>query len=105
MTRDLDTLLAALYVYVDDHVVQAHRKRPGRPKRLTDAELVCLAVAQVLLGYSSQHHWLRACYGKLGHLFPYLPKQPGYHKRVKARWPADRPGHRHAGGAGIGRVG
>ncbi|KZS57451.1 hypothetical protein A4G28_03555 [Mycobacterium ostraviense] len=24
------------------------------------------------------------CYGRLGHPFPYLPKQPGYHKRVKA---------------------
>jgi len=48
---------------------------------------VCLAVAQVLLGARSEHHWLRMCYGRLGHLFPYLPKQPGYHKRVKAAAP------------------
>jgi hypothetical protein len=27
------------------------------------------------------------CYGRVGHLFPYLPKQPGYHKRVKAAAP------------------
>lgn len=88
MTTDLDTLLAALYVFVDDHVVPAHRRRgPGRPKRLSDAELVCLAVTQVLLGYPSQHHWLRFCYGRLGHLFPYLPKQPGYHKRLVAAAP------------------
>lgn len=87
MTNDLDTLLTALYVYIDDHVVEAHRRTPGRPKKLTDAELVCLAVAQVLLGYPSQHHWLRACYGRLGHLFPYLPKQPGYSKRIKAAGP------------------
>jgi Transposase DDE domain len=87
VTKDLDTLLTALYVYVDDHVLPAHRQRLGRPKRLTDAELVCLAVAQVLLGYPSQHHWLRACYGRLGHLFPYLPKQPGYSKRLKAAGP------------------
>jgi hypothetical protein len=84
VTRDLDTLLTALYVFIDDHVVEADRRVVGRPKRLSDAELVCLAVAQVLLGYPSQHHWLRACYGRLGHLFPYLPKQPGYSKRVKA---------------------
>lgn len=84
MTADLDTLLTALYVLVDDHVVPAGRRGPGRPKRLTDAELVCLAVAQVLLGARSEHHWLRMCYGRLGYLFPYLPKQPGYHKRVKA---------------------
>ena len=87
MTTNLDTLLTALYVLVDDHVIPSGPRRPGRPKRLTDAELVCLAVAQVLLGARSEHHWLRMCYGRLGHLFPYLPKQPGYHKRLKAAAP------------------
>jgi hypothetical protein len=87
VTADLDTLLTALYVLVDDHVIPPERRRPGRPKKLTDAELVCLAVAQVLLGARSEHHWLRMCYARLGHLFPYLPKQPGYHKRVKAAAP------------------
>ena len=87
MTTDLDTLLTALYVLVDDHVIEPGPRRPGHPKRLSDAELVCLAVAQVLLGARSEHHWLRMCYGRLGHLFPYLPKQPGYHKRVKAAAP------------------
>jgi hypothetical protein len=53
------------------------RRRPGHPTKLADAELACLAVAQVLLGARSEHHWLRMCYGRLGHLFPYLPKQPG----------------------------
>jgi len=87
VTTGLDILLIALYVLIDDHVVPAEQRRPGRPKRLSDAELVCLAVAQVLLGARSEHHWLRLCYGRLGHLFPYLPKQPGYHKRVKAAAP------------------
>jgi hypothetical protein len=31
----------------------------GRPPRLSDAELVCRAVAQVLLGVSSERRWLR----------------------------------------------
>jgi len=84
---DLDTLLIALYVLVDDHVIAPHDRRPGRPKQFSDAELVCLAVAQVLLGARSEHHWPRLCYGRLGHLFPYLPKQPGYHKRLKAAAP------------------
>ena len=34
---------------------------------LSDAELVCLTVAQVLLGARSEH-WLRLCYAWLGHL-------------------------------------
>ena len=87
MTPDLDTLLIALYVEIDDHVIPSSECRPGRPKQLSDAELVCLAVAQVLLGARSEHHWLRLCYGRLGHLFPYLPKQPGYHKRLKKAAP------------------
>jgi hypothetical protein len=87
VTTDLDTLLTALYVLIDDHIIESGPRRPGGPKKLSDAELVCLAVAQVLLGARSEHHWLRMCYGRLGHLFPYLPKQPGYHKRLKAAAP------------------
>jgi hypothetical protein len=87
VTPDLDTLLIALYVEIDDHVIPSGQHRPGQPKRLSDAELVCLAVAQVLLGARSEHHWLRMCCCRLGHLFPYLPHQPGYHKRLKAAAP------------------
>lgn len=83
----MDALLTELYVLIDDHVIPPERRRPGRPKKLSDAELVCLAVAQVLLGARSEHHWLRMCHARLGHLFPYLPKQPGYHKRLKAAIP------------------
>ncbi len=68
-------------------MIPSARRGRGQPKRLSDAELVCLVVAQVLLGARSEHHWLRLCYARLGHLFPYLPKQPGYHKRVKAAAP------------------
>jgi hypothetical protein len=87
VTTDLDTLLTALYVFCDDHLTPPERRRPGRRKKLADAELLCLAVAQVLLGFPSQHHWLRFAYGRLGRLFPYLPHQPGYHKRLVAATP------------------
>ena len=92
MTADLDTLLTALYVFVDDQILPPERRRPGRPKRLTDAELVCLAVAQVMLDCPSQARWLRFCYCRLGGMFPYLPKQPGYCKRIPyaSRWPPPR---------------
>jgi hypothetical protein len=83
VTRDLDTLLTALYVEIDDHVAPPRRGRGRRPG-LTDAELVCLAVAQVLLGFDCEHRWMRFAYCRLEHLFRYLPNQPGYHKRLKA---------------------
>jgi len=86
VTEDLDTLLTALYVEIDDHVALPRRGRGRRPE-LTDAELVCLAVAQVLLGFDSERRWIRFAHGRLGHLFPCLPGQPGYHKRLKAAAP------------------
>ncbi|MFF4909183.1 hypothetical protein ACFY2T_30475 [Streptomyces sp. NPDC001260] len=53
----MDILLAALYVFIDDHV--SPRRRIGRPPKLSEAELLRLAVAQVLLGFTSAWHWLR----------------------------------------------
>lgn len=87
MKTDLDTLLTALYVFCDGRLTPPERRRPGRRKKLSDAEPLCVAVAQVLLGFPSQHHWIRFARCRLGHLFPYLPHQPGYHKRVVAATP------------------
>jgi hypothetical protein len=50
---------------------------------VTDAELVCLAVAQVLLRYNDEHHWLRAAPSRVGHLFPRLLGQSEYNERLK----------------------
>jgi hypothetical protein len=65
-------------------VLLGPRRRTGRPPKLPDAALVCLAVAQVLLGARSERHRLRLVHRRLGHLFPYLPQQPGYNKRLRA---------------------
>ena len=86
MTNNLEALLTELYVFCDDHVVSTRRGRGRRP-RLTDAELVTLAVAQALLGYRSEHRWIRFALVNLRGMFRYLPKQPGYHKRLKAARP------------------
>src|SRR4029434_6979835 len=82
---DLDTLLIALYVELTDRIIPTLRPRrgPGRPPQVTDAELVCLAVAQVLLRYHDEHHWLRAAPTRVGHLFPRLLSQPEYNRRLR----------------------
>ena len=54
---------------------------------MTDAELVCLAVAQVLLRYDDERHWLRAAPKQVGHLFPRLLGQSEYNDRLKAAAP------------------
>ena len=82
MPPDLDSLLIALYVLADDLLPK--RSGPGRKPRITDAEVIALAVAQVFLDCPSERRFLRFARTRLGHLFPYIPKQAGYNKRVRA---------------------
>ena len=63
------------------------RRGPGKPPEVTGAELACLAVAQVLLRFDDERHWLRAAPKLAGHLFPRLLGQPEYNDRVKALAP------------------
>jgi Transposase DDE domain len=95
----LDTLITALYVQIDDlFALLGVRQGPGRPPRLTDSELVCLAVAQVVLGCNSERRWLRFAVGRLGHLFPYLPTQPNYNRRLRAAYRFVEHAMRHLAG-------
>jgi len=98
---DLDTLLTALYVELTDRIIPSlgfTRSGPGKPPEVTDAELACLAVAQVLLRFDDERHWLRAAPKRVGHLFPRLLGQSEYNQRLKdaaqlmeaaLRWLAD----------------
>jgi hypothetical protein len=85
---DLDTLATALYVKIDELLKAAPQLAPWRPTvgiapKLSDAELVTLAVMQALLGFTSEARWLRYGHRHLRHLFPYLPGQSGYNKRLR----------------------
>jgi len=84
----MDTLATALYARTDDVLKASPQLMPWRPEvgiepQLSDAELVALAVMQALLGYTSEARWLRHARKHLRHLFPYLPRQPGYNKRLR----------------------
>ncbi|MCL4291185.1 MAG: IS982 family transposase [Thermoleophilia bacterium] len=85
MPPDLDALLTTLYVLADD--LLPDRCGPGRKPRINDAEIITLAVAQIFLDCPSERRFLRFARSRLGHLFPYLPNQPGYNKRVRALAP------------------
>lgn len=94
MYADLDTLLTALYVKIDDLLAQQQR-RVGRPPRFTDAELITVAVAQAILQISSERRWLRILHRFCAGMFPHLPKQPGYNKRLRAALPLLKTITRH----------
>jgi hypothetical protein len=82
---DLDALVIALYVRVDD--LLPVRQGPGHPPQISDAELIALAVAQMFLAVPNDRKFLAFARWRLGHLFPYLPKQPGYNKRLRSLAP------------------
>ncbi|WP_411144374.1 IS982 family transposase [Streptomyces sp. x-80] len=88
MKTELDHLATALYVKTDDLLKDSPQLAPWRPAvgiapRLSDAELVTLAMIQAMLGFTSEARWLRHARAHLRHLFPYLPQQPGYNKRLR----------------------
>jgi transposase len=78
MHADLDLLCISVYCTADDLLPE--RPRNAR-RRLSDAEIVTLCVAQVLMGIPSDRRFLRAARRQLGHLFPCLPSQDAFHKR------------------------
>jgi hypothetical protein len=86
VSADLDALLTCLYVLVDD-LLPRGRRGVGRRPRISDSELMCLAVAQVLLDCPNERRFLRLARQRLGHLFPYIPGQSGFNKRLRALAP------------------
>jgi hypothetical protein len=89
VSNDLETLLTALYVDLEDRVLPAigwsRDHCPGRKPKLSDAELICVAVAQHLLGIAAERHWIRYARKHLIGMFPDSPGQSGYGKRLRAQ--------------------
>ena len=88
MNPDLDTLVTALYVRIDDLLVANRGWAPQRPAvgiapRLSDAELVTLAVLSALLGFDSEARFVRWAQAHLQRWFPYVPQRSGYNKRLR----------------------
>jgi len=88
MNPDLDTLATRLYVTIDDLLIEHPQWAPERPAvgiapKLTDAELITLAVIQALLGHTSEARFIRHANVHLRSLFPYLPQRPAYNKRLR----------------------
>jgi hypothetical protein len=78
MLADLDLLLIAVFCTADDLLPE---KAGNARRRITDAEVVTLCVAQAIMGIPSDARFLHVAARRLSHLFPQLPKRPGYWKR------------------------
>ena len=89
MGPDLDTLATALYVRIDDLLADNPGWAPWRPAvgfapKLSDAELVTLAVISALLGFDNESQFVRFAHAHLRPWFSYLPERSGYNKRLRA---------------------
>lgn len=78
MDADLDLLLTTVFCTADDLLPESSS---NARRRVTDAEVVTLCVAQAIMGIPSDRRFLAVARKRLVHLFPQLPAQPGYFKR------------------------
>ncbi len=78
MDANLDLLLTVVYCIADDFLP----KRAGNARRkITDAEIVALCVAQAIMGIPSDPRFLAVADRRLTHLFSHLPSRDAFHKR------------------------
>lgn len=84
MTADLETLVVAAYFFADQLRTP---RRFGRPPRVTDEELIALAVAQAVMGICSDQQFLGLIGRVLPGWFPQLLCQSQYNRRLRALTP------------------
>lgn len=88
MENDLNAFDLAIYVTTDNYLNTRPELLPTRPvsgyqPRISDMELIVLAVMETLLDYTSERRFLRFAHKPLTGAFPYLPQQSGYNKRQR----------------------
>jgi len=88
MDTDLDTLATAVYVTIDDLLIAHPHVCPTRPvvgiaPATSDAEMITLAVIAQLLGFTNESRWVRWAKTHLTSMFPIIPNQSGYNKRIR----------------------
>src|SRR5712691_9123669 len=84
MTASLETLVVAAYVFADQVAIP----RPGPQGKITDAELIALAVAQAAMGIPSDRQFLGLVGKVLPGWFPHLPEQSQYNRRLRRLTPS-----------------
>ncbi len=78
MLADLDLLLLVVYCIADDFLPKSAQ---NSRRKITDAEIVTLCVAQAIMGIPSDYRFIATAAKRLGHLFPALPTRDAFHKR------------------------
>ena len=83
MTASLETLVVAAYVFATSFSIP----RPGPVGKVTDEEVIALAVAQAATGLVSDRRFLGTIGRLLPGFFPDLPDQTQYNRRLRRLTP------------------
>ena len=83
MDASLETLVIAGYVFACSLSIP----RPGPAGKVTDQELIALAVAQAVTGLVSDRQFLGTIGRLLPGFFPHLPEQSQYNRRLRRLTP------------------
>jgi len=83
MDASLETLVVAAYVFATSLSIP----RPGPPGKITDQELIALAVAQAVTGLPSDRQFLGMVRRLLPGWFPHLPDQTQFNRRLRRLTP------------------
>jgi Transposase DDE domain len=88
---DKATVLTTLFTIVDDtmkgsSMIQDALKRPGPAPRLSDSEVITLALYQELIGEPREDHFFRLHQASLRPFFPGLNERSRYNRRKRDLW-------------------
>ncbi|HVB22584.1 MAG TPA: IS982 family transposase [Ktedonobacteraceae bacterium] len=88
---DKATILTTIFTIVDDTmkgsaVIQYAVKRPGPAPRLSDSELITIALYQELIGEPREDHFFRLHQASLQTFFPGLNERSRYNRRKRDLW-------------------
>ncbi len=88
---DKATVLTTIFTIVDDtmkglSVIKQALKRPGPAPKLTDSEVVTLALSQELIGEPRENHFFRLHQASLLPFFPALNERSRYNRRKRDLW-------------------
>jgi Transposase DDE domain len=88
---DKATVLTTLFTIVDDtmkgsSMIQQTLERPGPAPRLSDSEVVTIALSQELIGEAHEDHFFRLHQASLRTFFPGLTERSRYNRRKRDLW-------------------
>ena len=88
---DKATVLITIFTIVDDTMkgsamIQQALERPGPAPRLSDSEVITIALYQELIGEPREDHFFRLHQASLRTFFPGLNERSRYHRRKRDLW-------------------